>query len=76
MAFIIEVENIKCGGCANTIRKRVMALPGISDAEIIEALLQVGIYAGYPAALDALTVLEDVLACLAPVPAREQPAAA
>lgn len=35
MEFIIEVENIKCGGCANTIRKRVMALPGIRGAEVM-----------------------------------------
>lgn len=43
---------------------------GASLAEIIEALLQVGIYAGYPAALDALAVLEEVLAGLAPAPTR------
>lgn len=35
MEFIIEVENIKCGGCVNTIRKRIMALPGVSDAEVM-----------------------------------------
>ena len=34
---------------------------GASLAEITEVLLQVAIYAGYPAALDALTVLEEVL---------------
>jgi len=31
---------------------------GVTQEEIVEALLQVGIYAGYPAALDALGVLE------------------
>ncbi len=31
---------------------------GVTEEEIVEALLQVGIYAGYPAALDALGVLE------------------
>jgi copper chaperone len=35
MAFSIEVENIKCGGCAGTIRKRVMELPGVNDAEVL-----------------------------------------
>ena len=35
---------------------------GASLEEITEALLQVAIYAGYPAALDGLTVLEAVLA--------------
>jgi 4-carboxymuconolactone decarboxylase len=35
---------------------------GASLDEITEALLQVAIYAGYPAALDGLTVLEGVVA--------------
>lgn len=35
MAFAVEVENIKCGGCASTIRKRVMELNGVSNAEVI-----------------------------------------
>lgn len=35
MAFSIEVENIKCGGCANTIRKRLMALPGVGDVQVM-----------------------------------------
>jgi 4-carboxymuconolactone decarboxylase len=34
---------------------------GATEAEVIEALLQVGIYAGYPAALDALGVVEAVV---------------
>lgn len=34
---------------------------GATLDEIVESLLQVGIYAGYPAALDALTGLESVL---------------
>lgn len=34
---------------------------GATLDEITEALLQTAIYAGYPAALDAFTVLEDVM---------------
>lgn len=34
---------------------------GATVEEITEALLQVAIYAGYPAALDALPILADVL---------------
>ena len=34
---------------------------GASKEEIIEVLLQVAIYAGYPAALDALSILHEVL---------------
>ncbi len=35
---------------------------GASKDEVIEVLLQVAIYAGYPAALDALSMLQEVLA--------------
>ena len=34
---------------------------GATVEEITEALLQVGIYAGYPAAFDALPILQEVL---------------
>jgi 4-carboxymuconolactone decarboxylase len=44
---------------------------GATLDEIIESLLQVAIYAGYPAALDALMVLEEVLAELAKSPTAE-----
>jgi len=39
MTFIVEVDNIKCGGCANTIRKRLMALPGV---EAVEVMIEAG----------------------------------
>ncbi len=35
MAFSVQVENIKCGGCANTIRKRVTEIEGVSGAEVV-----------------------------------------
>ncbi len=34
MAFSVQVENIKCGGCANTIRKKVVEIEGVSAAEV------------------------------------------
>jgi copper chaperone len=33
MTHIFEVENIKCGGCMNTIRKGLEQLPGVRSAE-------------------------------------------
>jgi copper chaperone CopZ len=38
MKQIFEVENIKCGGCMNTIRKGLEQMPGISSAEPDNAL--------------------------------------
>ena len=34
MTHTIEVENIKCGGCMNTIRRALLALPGTKDVLI------------------------------------------
>ena len=34
MSFSVQVENIKCGGCANTIRKKMLAIDGVSAAEV------------------------------------------
>jgi copper chaperone CopZ len=33
MKQIFEVENIKCGGCMNTIRKGLEQMPGIAAAQ-------------------------------------------
>ncbi|GAB4292162.1 MAG: hypothetical protein Kow0096_06810 [Thiohalomonadaceae bacterium] len=35
MAFTVQVENIKCGGCATTIRKRLTEIDGVSGAEVV-----------------------------------------
>ena len=34
MQHIIEVENIKCGGCVNSITKSLLEIPGITDVKI------------------------------------------
>ncbi len=34
MKISINVENIRCGGCANTITKKLKTLDGINDVEI------------------------------------------
>ncbi len=34
MKISIEVENIRCGGCANTITKKLMSLDGVENVEI------------------------------------------
>lgn len=34
MSFVIEVENIKCGGCASSIRKGLMEDPQVTDAQV------------------------------------------
>lgn len=34
MKHIIEVENIKCGGCANTIESRLRKLDGVTDVQV------------------------------------------
>ncbi len=34
MTYEISVENIKCGGCAGTITKRLNALADVSDCQV------------------------------------------
>ena len=34
MAYEITVENIKCGGCAGTIRTRLEAMDGVNAIEV------------------------------------------
>ncbi len=34
MEYTIDVENIKCGGCANTIRKRLVETHGLKQVEV------------------------------------------
>lgn len=34
MKHKITIQNLKCGGCANTIIKKVSLLSGISDVEV------------------------------------------
>jgi copper chaperone len=34
MKISIDVENIRCGGCANTITKKIMALDGVESVDI------------------------------------------
>lgn len=34
MAIQIEVENIKCGGCANTIRNRLLEQADVSEVQV------------------------------------------
>ena len=38
MSIVIAVENIKCGGCANSIKQKLNALQGVVETEVdIEA---------------------------------------
>ena len=34
MKIYIEVENIRCGGCANTITKKLIAIEGVKSVDI------------------------------------------
>lgn len=31
---VIEILNLKCGGCANTIKKGILSIDGVSDVNI------------------------------------------
>ena len=33
-SHVLQVENVKCDGCANAIRDALLTLPGIDDIEV------------------------------------------
>lgn len=35
MSYQIQVDNIKCGGCANSIRKQLMQLDAVSAVDVL-----------------------------------------
>ncbi|MDQ7072904.1 MAG: heavy-metal-associated domain-containing protein [Gammaproteobacteria bacterium] len=35
MKISINVENIRCGGCANTITKKLMSLESVNSVDIV-----------------------------------------
>jgi len=55
MAYQIKVENIKCGGCASTIRSKLEAMDGVDkiDVEIDQGIVKVE---GTDDTRDAVTV--------------------
>ncbi|KDN95717.1 heavy metal transporter [Hydrogenovibrio marinus] len=34
MMYSLQVENIKCGGCANSITKKLLSLEGVADVQV------------------------------------------
>lgn len=34
MNILVSVENIKCGGCANSIRKQLLAIESVEDVNV------------------------------------------
>lgn len=43
MAYQVKVENIKCGGCASTIRSKLEAIEGVSgvDVQVEEGIVSI-----------------------------------
>ncbi|SFR48733.1 heavy-metal-associated domain-containing protein [Thiomicrospira sp. ALE5] len=59
MFYSIEVENIKCGGCANQIKKNMHNISGVSDIKVELEVGRVEFNA------DSELVYEQVLSALA-----------
>jgi len=37
MQYILDVQNVKCGGCVNTIRTQLGKMAGIQQVEVVQA---------------------------------------
>ena len=55
--YTIAVENLKCNGCATTVHKAMLAIPGISNVWVAvkENTVQLEIAEGYAHALHIAT---------------------
>jgi len=54
MTIIVSVENIKCGGCANSIRKQLLAIDEVADVKVDTEQGQVMIESSAESSDDAL----------------------
>ena len=57
MSFVIEVENIKCGGCANSIRNKLLDDARVSEVEVEIEAGQVRVEAAESARTDLTAAL-------------------
>ncbi len=60
MSFIIEVENVKCSGCANTIQTKLLKVTGVNGVEIEISLGQVKIEAEHDLKPELKVLLESM----------------
>lgn len=60
MKFLLVVENIKCGGCASHITKKLMSLSGV---ELVEVDVELGQISGQMKT-DVLDVVKETLSRL------------
>ncbi len=60
MPYALEVENIKCGGCANSIRKKLTADPRVQAVEVDIAAGRVEITGAEDARADLVTALAQL----------------
>ena len=56
----IAIENLKCGGCANTITKGLQAMPGVSDVSIDMASSTVSLQADEGLRADVVSKLTQM----------------
>ncbi len=60
--MIIEVENIKCGGCANSINQKLMQLDGIEDVSVDVESGQISLSTGQTSDAFRQVVLDQLTA--------------
>ena len=58
--FTIEVDNLKCGGCANTIRKSLSDMDGVSAVDVDADIKTVTFSAADSAKETVLTKLKSL----------------
>lgn len=54
MKHTIEIQNLKCGGCANTVTRELLKIPGVSDVNVNEETSVVEFDVESPVIFDAV----------------------
>jgi len=50
----IEIQNLKCGGCANTVTKGVQSIDGISEVSVDVETSKVTFHSNTPESIEAV----------------------
>jgi copper chaperone len=56
----VQIENLKCGGCANTITQSLSAMKGVSNVDVDVDRSEVSFEANDRAFIDALVKLDQL----------------
>ena len=74
-SLIFDVENIKCGGCENSIRKGLSSIAGVSEVQIDREQQRITLLANQAERSAIADKLRSVSNLISPAPRPDKPLA-